>query len=432
MKKIFYIVIPVAIILAGCGAMIQTTVYQPGQQQAYADNYDTPTDQVFYDELGPYGTWVDYPDYGYVWVPDAGGDFRPYASNGYWVYSDYGWTWVSNYSWGWAPFHYGRWFYDDYYGWMWMPGHEWAPAWVTWGSYGDNYCWAPIGPGVNASAAFSGGWNPPAYSWNVVPGRHITRVNVANYIERNNATVINNITIINNVNNYNANNGRPNGNAVNNNRVTYNRGPQINDVENVTRSRIQPVKVTNNTRPGAQSISGNQLSLYRPAIQPNSAQSNNRPAPKKVEAFRPGNNPDRLNQNQQIRPGQSQNPYPRSNYPQNARPDVNQRPNVPQQNPQNARPDVNQNPNVPPQNPQNARPDVNQNPNQRSNVPQQNPQNARPDINQNPGQNQNQRPDNQNRQPGFNPNAPQNQRRNNKMKQDTGHKGRRPVSVIKS
>jgi len=65
--------------------------------------------QVFYDELQPYGTWIDHGRYGYVWMPNEGSDFVPYGSNGYWVQTGYGNTWVSNYSWGWAPFHYGRW-----------------------------------------------------------------------------------------------------------------------------------------------------------------------------------------------------------------------------------------------------------------------------------------------------------------------------------
>src|SRR3569833_588337 len=98
-------------------------LYQPPQQVAYNPppdqqnvpypNYDNSpqTDQVFYDELSPYGSWIDYPDYGYVWAPAVDNDFRPYATNGSWVYSDYGWTWASGYDWGWATFHYGRWFY---------------------------------------------------------------------------------------------------------------------------------------------------------------------------------------------------------------------------------------------------------------------------------------------------------------------------------
>jgi hypothetical protein len=37
--------------------------------------------QVFYDELSPYGTWVNSPDYGYVWIPDVNPGFTPYATN---------------------------------------------------------------------------------------------------------------------------------------------------------------------------------------------------------------------------------------------------------------------------------------------------------------------------------------------------------------
>jgi len=127
MKKIFYLIIPAATLFAGCGAWVQTA-YEPApvnnptggysqsqpdyQQSGFNDNYpdydNSPqTDQVFYDELSRYGRWVDYPDYGYVWVPNVGDDFRPYATNGNWVYSDYGWTWASDYDWGWATFHYG-------------------------------------------------------------------------------------------------------------------------------------------------------------------------------------------------------------------------------------------------------------------------------------------------------------------------------------
>ena len=36
--------------------------------------------QVFYDELSPYGEWIDNPTYGYVWVPNAGPDFYPYVT----------------------------------------------------------------------------------------------------------------------------------------------------------------------------------------------------------------------------------------------------------------------------------------------------------------------------------------------------------------
>lgn len=103
--------------------------------------------QTFYDDLSPYGEWIDNPDYGYVWHPDVN-DFRPYSSGGHWVWTDeYGWMWASDYEWGWAPFHYGRWVADNYYGWMWVPGYEWSPAWVEWRTGGDYYGWAPLGTG---------------------------------------------------------------------------------------------------------------------------------------------------------------------------------------------------------------------------------------------------------------------------------------------
>ncbi|HMR84909.1 MAG TPA: hypothetical protein PKE30_17305, partial [Niabella sp.] len=44
--------------------------------------------QTFYDELSPHGDWIDYPEYGYTWRPRVGSDFRPYATNGNWVYTN--------------------------------------------------------------------------------------------------------------------------------------------------------------------------------------------------------------------------------------------------------------------------------------------------------------------------------------------------------
>lgn len=436
MKKIFYLVVPVIITLSGCAAMMTTTTqYDPGQssgynpppdsyppppnnapqpgygnpQPGYAVNYDNSpqTDQVFYDELSPYGQWVNYPDYGYVWVPNTGTDFTPYATNGYWIYSDYGWTWVSNYRWGWAPFHYGRWFYDDNYGWMWVPGHEWAPAWVTWASYGDYYCWAPLAPRVDIrTVSANRGWAPPANSWSVVPGRHFTQPNVSDYIVKTNYTVIHNITIINNVtNNYTINNRGPAGSGqANGTPVVYNRGPKINEVENVTNTRVQPVKINDNVRPGTQSVTNNQLLVYRPVIKQNAPQDNTKPAPRKIDNPRPINNPNSTNPNQQnTRPEVNQNP--------------NQRPNnLPQQNP---RPEPNQNPEQRPNNTQTQQ-GVNPNQNQRpNNQPQQHPQDLNPQVNQNPNQKPNNQPQGSQQQNGK-PAPNQNQRPNNQPEVQPG------------
>ncbi|WP_298731802.1 DUF6600 domain-containing protein [uncultured Chitinophaga sp.] len=203
---------------------------------------------AFYDALSPYGQWVTYGNYGQVWVPDAGRDFRPYYTNGHWVYTDYGWTWMSDYSWGWAPFHYGRWTYDNYYGWVWVPGEEWGPAWVSWRNSSDYYGWAPLTPGVSVGVNF----NIPTSYWSFVPCRYITSPNIHNYyVDRSrNVTIINNTTVINNVRTVNRN-------------TRYYYGPEARDVSRVTRSEVRPVRVVNSDRPGS-SLSNNQLRIFRP------------------------------------------------------------------------------------------------------------------------------------------------------------------------
>ena len=143
----------------------------PHKAMAQDDGY--VSDQEFYDDLQNYGTWVQDDQYGNVWVPDVDADFRPYATNGYWVQTDYGTTWVSDYPWGWATFHYGRWRYDDYYGWEWIPGHEWAPAWVSWRQGGGYYSWAPMQPGITISISLGSGYYVPDRYWVCAPQAHI-------------------------------------------------------------------------------------------------------------------------------------------------------------------------------------------------------------------------------------------------------------------
>ena len=105
--------------------------------------------EAFDQTLSPYGEWVYVEPYGRVWRPYnavVGADFRPYASNGHWVYTDQGWSFESDYNWGWATFHYGRWWMDPRFGWVWLPDTAWAPAWVSW-RYGGGYVgWTPLPP----------------------------------------------------------------------------------------------------------------------------------------------------------------------------------------------------------------------------------------------------------------------------------------------
>ena len=230
------------------------------------------TYQQFYDQLSPYGNWVNNQDYGYVWVPNVPG-FRPYYNNGHWVYTSYGWTWVSDYNWGWAPFHYGRWTHDMAYGWMWVPGYQWGPAWVSWRGGGDYYGWAPLGPRMEIGASI-GSYD----SWCFVPRRYINNPRVNNYYvnQTKNVTIINNTTVINNTtNNYttiNKNHTTVINNNNSNNHTVYVAGPSASEVEKSTNTKIIPVKLVNKNTPGTTEINNNALSIYRPPVKAASEQ----------------------------------------------------------------------------------------------------------------------------------------------------------------
>jgi hypothetical protein len=232
--------------------------------------------QTFYDELSPYGQWMDYPEHGYVWLPNLDPDFQPYRTGGHWVWSDdYDWMWVSDYSWGWAPFHYGRWFYDSHYGWMWVPGYEWSPAWVSWRTGGDYYGWAPLRPGISISFGF-GNYDPPYNYWSFAPRRYINSHSIGSYcVDRGrNVTIINNTTIINNY-----------GSRKN---VFISGGPRRYDAEKYT-GRIRSVDFRETSRPGEREFRNNQVRLYRPQIRPD---NNRNIAPRKFDRYQNSNSND--------------------------------------------------------------------------------------------------------------------------------------------
>jgi hypothetical protein len=256
------------LILIGISSCTSSRYYQ-GNPDDYDQTYSQQqqqqiTYQQFYNDLSPYGNWINYGGYGYVWIPSQPG-FRPYYSNGHWVYTDYGWTWASDYNWGWAPFHYGRWMQDMSYGWMWVPGYEWAPAWVTWRGGGDYYGWAPLGPGMNADISAG---SIPYNDWAFVPSRYISSARLNNYYVNpsRNVTIINNTTIINN--NTVVNNGRGT-------RSAYNPGPPVREVEQTTGSRIRQYNLAQASKPGAPQITNNTLRVYRPVVNQAATNSSN-------------------------------------------------------------------------------------------------------------------------------------------------------------
>lgn len=238
--------------------------------------------QTFYDQLSPYGDWIYSPDYGYVWRPyfDNPASFRPYSSNGNWVYTDYGWTWASGYDWGWATFHYGRWDFDNYLGWLWIPGTEWAPAWVSWGSYDNYWGWAPMGPNIYVQS----NWYAPDTWWTFVPQNQFCSGNWNRYIY-DRPVQVNHITHITNV--YVDASNR-------NNHNTWYNGPRLNDVERYSTTKIRRMKVGESQRPERSGIHNNRLDVYRPAVDNN--RNVNRPSEyRNVEQVRSGKRMEQTN-----------------------------------------------------------------------------------------------------------------------------------------
>jgi len=102
---------------------------------------------MYYDALSPYGTWVDYGNYGPVWYPTQGvtSNWRPYM-DGRWVPTSDGWVFETGEPWGWATYHFGNWMPTTEYGWVWNPGSTWYPSTAAWRTSDEYVGWAPIPP----------------------------------------------------------------------------------------------------------------------------------------------------------------------------------------------------------------------------------------------------------------------------------------------
>ena len=215
---------------------------------------------IYYDELSPYGDWVDDSQYGAAWCPrHVGSDWRPYY-DGRWVDSEYGWTWASDEPFGWATYHYGRWAFDPRYGWIWIPGTVWAPAWVSW-QYGSGYVgWAPLPPQVGFDFSVGirlGGLSLAA----VIQPRDYIFVSERGFLEprvgRHAYSRTRNQDLwrrARNVTNY----------TVVNNRV-INRGIAINSIERATGRRVPRFRVAEVNSRGSVGVSRDQLRVYRPS-----------------------------------------------------------------------------------------------------------------------------------------------------------------------
>ena len=216
----------------------------------YDDMYVSYND--FYQNLAPYGQWIEDRQYGYVFIPDVDPNFRPYYTNGHWAMTDYGNTWISEYNWGWACFHYGRWTFDPYYGWMWIPGSTWGPAWVSWRVGNGFYGWAPLAPGYEFNEAELNVYKCPGDWWVFLPPQYLYGGNYYRYWDgpRGNGDIIKNTTYIEN--------------RYNNNNITYVAGPRANQVEAITHQPVQIFHLNNTGAPRAESVHLDIVKMFRP------------------------------------------------------------------------------------------------------------------------------------------------------------------------
>ena len=143
---------------------------------------------IFRSKLTPYGSWIDHPVYGTIWVPNhdvVGDDFAPYVSSGHWALTDDGdWMWVSQYDWGYIPFHYGRWVWVSGTGWAWIPGRVYAPAWVVWRTGDAGYLgWAPMPPAYYWVDGYAVGiWAVPPAAFVFCRTTYVFRTDVRTYV----------------------------------------------------------------------------------------------------------------------------------------------------------------------------------------------------------------------------------------------------------
>jgi len=81
-------------------------------------------------DLAYYGNYFNAPGWGWLWRPYyTGALWNPFMDGSWMWYPQFGYMWVSPYPWGWMPYRYGAWNFIPGYGWCWMPGTTWN-TWV--------------------------------------------------------------------------------------------------------------------------------------------------------------------------------------------------------------------------------------------------------------------------------------------------------------
>ncbi|MGH2574513.1 MAG: DUF6600 domain-containing protein [Ignavibacteria bacterium] len=234
--------------------------------------------QSFYDELSPYGEWIQISKeevdedlkngegqgYAFYSIPDENFIFiwrpgvqdkqwKPYI-NGRWEYTTHGWLWVSNYSWGWGPYHYGRWWNSKKYGWVWLPGYVWAPAWVIWKVSDAHIGWCALSPNARwtgEDGIVQYNYKHPDNQWVFIEKSKFTNdINELSIVSpKENQTIISKSQTVLNL-------------KVENSRVV-NYGPDVWDVEKSSGKTIKQKEINISREKAKTSVGDTEVNLYK-------------------------------------------------------------------------------------------------------------------------------------------------------------------------
>ena len=122
----------------------------PSQAQPAAPVEPNPVLAQVKDTLQRYGSIVQHPRYGEVWIPSSsivGQGWSPYpACNWTFDRQQNAWSYNDRTEWGAIVHHHGRWAADTQYGWMWIADANYGPGHVYWKNEGNTVSWAALTP----------------------------------------------------------------------------------------------------------------------------------------------------------------------------------------------------------------------------------------------------------------------------------------------
>jgi hypothetical protein len=174
---------------------------------------------------------------------------------------------------------------------------------VSWRRSPGYYGWAPLRPGISISISFGSDYYEQNDRWIFVRERDIVRRDVSlHFVSRTrNRAIISTSSVISNSRNDGIRN------------AVYIAGPDRDEVQRTTRTRVNPVTVREHDRPG-QRLEKNEIQLYRPQME-RRTDAGQHPAPAtvirktEVRSARDNNAPNRR---QDVVPGKDKNtPQPK-------------------------------------------------------------------------------------------------------------------------